>query len=109
MNPIEEFYKAKGNYEIVRGNTEHFSTHRINVTGNCKDNYQLILSLTIETFGHLDSKSQEEVYWIIKAYLEDEKAEITKAILRRLKDKMENAKATILKDFNMVESVNAKI
>lgn len=104
MSPVEEFYKSKRNYEIVRQNTEHFSTHRINVTRSCKDNYQLKLSLTTEIFGHLDSKSQEEVYWIIKAYLEDERAEITKAILKRLKEKMENAQKQVLKDFKIINS-----
>ena len=105
MNPIEKFYKAKKNYEIVRQNTEHFSTHRINVIGTCKDNYQLNLSLTTETFGHLDSESQEEVYRIVKAYLEDEREEITKVILKRLKDKMENAQRQILEDFKLIGSI----
>ena len=105
MNPIEEFYKAKRNYRMIEEKIGHFSTHRINVTGSCKENYQLVISLTTETFGQLDSKSQEEVYWIIKAYLEDEKAEITKAILKRLKEKMENARAKVLEDFKLIGSI----
>jgi len=105
MNPVEEFYKAKNNYEKLMAKVEHFSTHHVYVTGNCVDNLTVGLNLQKETFGEIDGRTCEDICWMIKAYLEDSKDDIKKEIFKWLKNKMDNAQAKVLEDFKLIGSI----
>lgn len=100
MNPVDKFYKRKRDYEIVVQNLDReYCTHVLNTTQRNDGCTSTDVVFNQNMFQGTDKKELEEVSYTIKAYLEDHAKEITNVIINRLREKMEDAKKEVLKDF----------
>ena len=106
MNPMDEFYKRKKNYQGVILLTEKgFPICQLKVGKNNIGDNIVEIRLYNDTFNHINSADREEILYMIESYISDQRDKIKEFIIKRLKEKMEYAREEILKDFKLIGSI----
>ena len=106
MNPIEKFYKVKKTYDETKRMAASFDDiYKVDVKGVLADNFNIKIELDDSLFPDVKNDEKWEIYQIISVYIQAHRDEIKAMIIEKLKERMENARETVLKDLDIVEEV----
>ena len=106
MNPVDDFYKCKKNYEGV--SNDEWPACSVNINIDEKGDRYIRIKLYNGTFNNIDREGIESIFYMIKNYIEYQNKEITKIIRNKLKEQMESARKTVFDDFKLMVDLGVK-
>lgn len=106
MNQIDEFYKVKETYEVTKEMSKKYhSFYSAELKGDLANDWEITILLDNSLFANTKTDERWEIYKAIQEFLLDNRNKIKDHVVKRLEERMEEARYKVLKDLKLIKGV----